>query len=97
MLPTDGGGGGEGVAIGHHFAGGLASTRAPPATDSRPKPQKPAHHPLRNSYAQKGRMEGTVKKATVERSLPLPIQFMAAWIGDLVGRAPGSGDRVRAC
>jgi hypothetical protein len=42
-------------------------------------------------------MGRTAKKATAEDSLPLPFQFRAALNRDVVGRAPGSDDRVPAC
>jgi hypothetical protein len=39
-------------------------------------------------------MGRTSKTATAEKSLPLPLQFLAAWIGMRLGeqRAIGSGD-----
>ena len=35
----------------------------------------------RDLGAYKGRMGRTAKTATAEKSLPLPLQFLAAWIG----------------
>jgi hypothetical protein len=66
----------------------------------RPRRTSPAPQVTRPPSPPAGSGGRTAKIATAENLLPLPLQFLAAWIGidrDVGGRPPGAGDRVPAC